>query len=94
MTKREIANKVALKVGISQKEALNMLNLLVDEIKKGLLNKEKLEVRGFGTFKRIRAEAKIARDIKKNKQIALPDCFRVKFMPSKRLKEMVNSKQR
>lgn len=92
MRKRDIANKVAQHIGITQKDALNVVNLLLEEIRKALLAGEKIEIRGFGTFKRLMASAKKARDIKKAKEVNLPERYRVKFIASKHLKSLVNTR--
>jgi integration host factor subunit beta len=90
--KRDITNKVAQHIGITQKDALNVVNLLLEEIKRALLAGEKIEIRGFGTFKRLMASAKKARDIKKHKEVNLPERYRVKFIASKQLKSLVNTR--
>jgi nucleoid DNA-binding protein len=90
--KRDIANMVALQIGITQKDALHVVNLLLEEIKKALLAGEKIEIRGFGTFKRLIASAKKARDIKKHREVNLPERYRVKFIASKHLKTLVNTR--
>ncbi len=51
MTKAELVDKLADKVaGITKKEAEIIVNAFFDSIKDALASKDKVEVRGFGSF--------------------------------------------
>lgn len=50
VTKKEIANKIAITAGMTQKEVLQIINMFLDEIKDIFRKKERIELRGFGIF--------------------------------------------
>jgi len=90
VTKKDLAKIVAQRLDTTQKETLIILDVTLEEIKKSLSEGKRIELRNFGSFKRIKAEPKIARDIRKKKQIPIPDRYRVKFTCGKKLRNMVN----
>lgn len=90
MTKKEIAAKVAHKTGITNKQALAIIDELLDNIKTGLVDGERIEIRGFGVLKIRYTKEKIARDLKTNTEIIIKPTRRVKFIPGKKMKDAVN----
>jgi nucleoid DNA-binding protein len=91
MTKKEIAAKVATRTGITNKQAVTIIDDLLGKIKEGLIDGEKIEVRGFGVLKIRYTKQKIARNLKSNTEIIIEPTRRVKFIPGKRMKEMVDN---
>ena len=93
MTKKEIAAKVAMKTGITNKQAVTIIDDLLGRIKEGLIDGEKIEIRGFGVLKIRYTKKKIARNLKSNTEIIIEPTRRVKFIPGKKMKEMVNNER-
>ncbi len=50
MTKTELAAAVAKKAGMTKKDSANAVNAVFDCIKEALVNGEKVQVAGFGSF--------------------------------------------
>ncbi len=90
MTKKEIAARVATRTGITNKQAVAVIDDLLTKIKKGLVNGEKIEIRGFGVLKIRYTKRKKARNLKTNTEIIIEPTRRVKFIPGKKMKEVVN----
>ena len=56
MTKNELVEKVAKKVGLTKRAAADAVNAVFNNIRDGLSKGDKIVISGFGTFKvRIRA---------------------------------------
>ncbi len=89
MTKKEIAARVALRTGITQKRAAAIIDDLLGAIKEALARGEKIELRGFGVFKIRHAKEKVARNLATNTRVIIPPTRRVKFIPGKVMKEML-----
>jgi DNA-binding protein HU-beta len=51
MTKNELANKVAKKVGLTRKASFEVVNAVFGLIRESLIKGDKVVITGFGTFK-------------------------------------------
>ena len=51
MTKNELAERVAKKVGLTKKAAFDSVNAVFNSIRDALLKGDKVVITGFGTFK-------------------------------------------
>lgn len=51
MTKKELTERVAKKVGLTKKTAENTVNAVFGNIKEAMIKGDKVVVTGFGTFK-------------------------------------------
>ena len=72
MTKAELAKEISLKTGTDKKEALQIIECLMETIKTSMTNGEEVFLRGFGSFIIKRRAEKTARDISKNTTIVVP----------------------
>lgn len=78
--------------GLSVKEGEDLAEEIVESIKKGMLRKETVEIRGFGTFKARHRKDKWARDVKKGTKVFVPGHYSPVFIPGKVLKDALNEK--
>lgn len=90
MTKKDVAAEVALRTGITKKQALKIINDIMEEIKKALARDEKVELRRFGVFKVRYAKEKIGRNLSTGAPVVIPPARRVKFIPGKEFKTLLN----
>ena len=76
---------------LNQKESEDILDTFCMCIRKALLDKRNIELRGFGSFfvRKIK-EKYSARNPKTGKLIYVPEKNRVRFRASKKLKELIN----
>jgi len=51
MNKSQLIEELAIREGLSLKVAENVINIFFDEITNGLVNGERTEIRGLGSFK-------------------------------------------
>lgn len=51
MTKKELTEKVAKKVGLTRRTSFNAVNAVFGNIKEALVKGDKVVITGFGTFK-------------------------------------------
>jgi nucleoid DNA-binding protein len=93
MTKKEIASAVSTKTGITQKQAVAIIDDLLGEMKSSLVEGEKIEIRGFGVLQIRYTKKKKARNLQSNTEIIIEPTRRVKFIPGKKMKEMVNNEK-
>lgn len=91
MTKLEVATALRDKTGLSQKHALEAVELFLDSIKESLKNGEKVSLVGFGTFYVKTKEARNGRNPRTGEKIQIPAKSVVIFKPGKEFRDQVDS---
>ncbi len=90
MTKAELVEKMAKDAGISKVAAAAALSSLMDGITKALKKKDgKVTLVGFGTFSKVRRQARTGRNPQSGAPIKIKARNVVKFKPGKLLKDTV-----
>ena len=51
MTKQQLTNRLAENNGISQKDAKEIVQIFFNSLSKALIDNDRIEIRGFGSFK-------------------------------------------
>ncbi|MCP4653371.1 MAG: HU family DNA-binding protein [Candidatus Omnitrophica bacterium] len=88
MNKADLAESI-LQFANSKKEAKEIVEALLDSIKKSLKKKDPVAISGFGTFKVKQTKARQGRNPKTGETIQIPAKKKVAFRASKELKELV-----
>lgn len=83
MTRNEFIAAVAEKRGITQTEAKNAVNMVLDELVEAAKTNDKLTLVGFGTFEKVRRGARKALNPLTKESITIPPKDVVRFRPSK-----------
>ena len=89
MNKMELIAEVALKAGLSKKDAEKALNATIDTITEALSNGEKAQLVGFGGFETKKREARMGRNPKTKEAIEIPASKVPVFKAGKALKDKV-----
>ncbi len=87
MTKAELVGDVARRTGLTRKEVALVINEALEVMKEALINKERIELRGFGVFEVRKRKGRLARNPRTQEPIAVPDRWVVVFKASKVIKE-------
>ena len=88
MTKREIVNKIAKRLGLTQELVKEVVEELLVELEEALSSGERIEIRNFGIFKTKITKPRIARNPQTGESISLPARRKVSFKPGKLLKKI------
>lgn len=83
MTKAEIINEISNQTGLPKKDVSITVESLMEVIKKSLLEKENVYLRGFGSFVVKHRAKKTARNISKNTTITIDAHDIPSFKPAK-----------
>ncbi len=86
MTKSDLILDVAAKAGLSKHKAGLAVEALLESIIIGLAKTERVELRGFGTFKVKHRAARTGRDPRSGEPVAIPAKKVVLFRPGRELK--------
>ena len=90
MNKAELVNSIAQKSGLTKKDAEKTLNAVLESIEEALVNGEKIQLVGFGSFEvRERAERK-GRNPQTKEEITIKASRSPVFRVGKALKDAVN----
>lgn len=90
MTKAELVEEVAKSVELSKKDAEKIVNTVFERIIDALHSGEKIELRGFGSFRLRERKARIGRNPKTGETVHVPTKRVPYFKAGKELKELIN----
>jgi integration host factor subunit beta len=91
MTKAELIEDVARAVEMSRKDSEVIVETIFESIVKSLRVGDKVEIRGFGSFRTRQRKARIGRNPKTGVRVDVPAKKIPYFNPSKELKDLVNT---
>ena len=89
MNKKDIINKLATDINVNQKIAKIAVDTIIDSIKKAIINNERVEIRGFGSFTLREYKAYRGRNPKSGETVQVEPKRLPYFKVGKELKEMV-----
>jgi integration host factor subunit beta len=90
MTKAELIEEVSRVVEMSRKDSEVIVETIFDSIVRSLRTGEKIEIRGFGSFRTRQRQPRIGRNPKTGTRVEVPAKRIPFFKPSKELKDLVN----
>ncbi|MCX7725291.1 MAG: integration host factor subunit beta [Chitinispirillaceae bacterium] len=90
VTKREIVESIAEKVGLTQVDTKIVVETFLEAISDSLQRGKNIEIRGFGRFKIKKKKARIARNPRTNQQIQVDAGVKPIFEASKELRDKMN----
>jgi len=88
MIKNDIALLIEEKSELNRVKSLLMVDTILASLREALANEEKIEIRGFASFKIVSKKTGFGRDIRRNKQIKIKQGKRIKFRPGQDLKHI------
>jgi len=93
MTKADLIEDVARKTELSRKDSEVIVDTIFEGIVKSLRGGDKIEIRGFGSFRTRHRNARVGRNPKTGERVDVPAKDIPYFKPSKELKDVVNITQ-
>src|SRR6202163_51668 len=91
MTKADLVEEVSRVTELTRKDSEVIVDTLFESVIKALKTGDKLEVRGFGSFRVRQRNARVGRNPKTGEKVEVPAKRVPYFKPSKELKDFVNS---
>jgi len=90
MTKADLIEEVARVVEFTRKESEVIVESIFDSVVNALREDDKIEIRGFGSFRTRQRQSRIGRNPKTGARVDVPAKRVPYFKPSKELKDLVN----
>ena len=91
MTKADLIEEVSRVVEMTRKDSEVIVEAIFDSIVRALRGGDKIEIRGFGSFRTRERQARIGRNPKTGERVDVPAKRIPYFKPSKELKDLVNN---
>ena len=92
MTKADIIRVLADQVGLTRREAAAVLSVVLDGVVEAIRAGEKVELRGFGSFRTRKRQARAGRNPRTGAQVNVPPKVVPYFKPGKQLRETLGGK--
>ena len=90
MTKAQLIDEVARVADLSRKHAELVIDIFFQSIVNALARGEKIELRGFGSFRIRKRNARQGRNPKTGENVSVPSKRIPYFKPGRELKELLN----
>ena len=86
----ELARAIAVRHGMTQKEAERFVNTFIDVVNDGLRNEKQLKIKGLGTFKVIDTKDRESVNVNTGERILIGGRGKITFTPDTVMRELVN----
>ena len=90
MTKADLIDEVSRLAELTRKDSEIIVESIFDSVVKSLRAGDKIEIRGFGSFRTRQRKARVGRNPKTGDRVEVPPKKIPYFKPSKELKDLVN----
>lgn len=91
MTKADLIEEVSRVVEMTRKDSEVIVEAIFDSIVRALRNGDKIEIRGYGSFRTRQRQPRVGRNPKTGTRVEVPSKRIPYFKPSKELKDLVNN---
>ncbi|MEW6068675.1 MAG: integration host factor subunit alpha [Nitrospirota bacterium] len=92
MTKADLVDKIFEKIGLSKKEAQEIIEILFDTMKLVFIEGESIKISGFGTFNVRQKRSRRGRNPKTGDNIEITPRRVISFRPSNLLKSVIEKR--
>lgn len=93
MTKADLIDEVSRVAELTRKDSEIIVESIFDSVVRSLRSGDKIEIRGFGSFRTRQRRARVGRNPKTGDRVEVPPKKIPFFKPSKELKDLVNGGQ-
>ena len=91
MTKADLIEEVSRLAELTRKDSEVIVDTIFDSVVRSLRVGDKIEIRGFGSFRTRQRKSRIGRNPKTGDRVEVPAKKIPFFKPSKELKDLVNN---
>ncbi len=90
MTKADLIEEVSRVVEMTRKDSEVIVEAIFDSVVRSLRGGDKIEIRGFGSFRTRERRPRVGRNPKTGSRVEVPAKRIPYFKPSKELKDLIN----
>jgi integration host factor subunit beta len=92
MTKADIIKVLSERVGLTRREAAEVLGVVLDGLVDAIRRGEKVELRGFGSFRTRKRQARAGRNPRTGAKVQVPPKAVPYFKPGKQLRGVLGGR--
>lgn len=92
INKSDLMRRIADKYSLNPTIAEQIVKIILERMQDALGRKERIEIRGFGSFELRFREARLSRNPKTGDAVSTPAKYVIHFKPGKEMRERVNAK--
>lgn len=93
MTKADLIEEISRVCEFTRRDSEVIVEAIFESVVRALRDGDKIEIRGFGSFRTRQRQARIGRNPKTGARVDVPAKRIPYFKPSKELKDLVNQEQ-
>jgi nucleoid DNA-binding protein len=90
MTKKDMTKAIAEAAGVTQAQALEIVQRVFDGIRETLVEEGRIELRNFGVFEVKRRKPRQARNPRTGEKVSVPERVVVTFKPGREMEKRVS----
>ena len=91
MTKADLIEEVSRAVEMTRKDSELIVDTIFESIVQALRRSDKIEIRGFGSFRTRQRQPRVGRNPKTGARVEVPSKKVPYFKPSKEVKDLINA---
>ncbi|OFV96682.1 MAG: integration host factor subunit beta [Acidobacteria bacterium RIFCSPLOWO2_02_FULL_61_28] len=91
MTKADLIEEVSRAVEMTRKDSELIVDTIFESIVQALRASDKIEIRGFGSFRTRQRQPRVGRNPKTGARVEVPSKKVPYFKPSKEVKDLINA---
>ena len=91
MTKADLIEEVSRAIEMNRKDSEIIVETIFENIVNALRSADKIEIRGFGSFRTRQRKSRVGRNPKTGEPVDVPPKKVPYFKPSKELKDLINA---
>ncbi|OFV97343.1 MAG: integration host factor subunit beta [Acidobacteria bacterium RIFCSPLOWO2_12_FULL_54_10] len=91
MTKADLIEEVSRAIEMNRKDSEIIVETIFENIVNALRSADKIEIRGFGSFRTRQRKSRVGRNPKTGERVDVPPKKVPYFKPSKELKDLINA---
>ena len=90
ISKKDLSDSLKKNTDLSMVDASNFIEAFFTTLAESLQKNEIVKISGFGSFKKFSTKPRVGRNPKTMQPFPIPSRSKIKFMPSNKVKEMLN----
>jgi len=87
MNKEELVKRVSDEIGVIQTETAIIVDVVLQEIYKGIIENDKVTFKDFGAFHKVKRKPRLATNPRTGEDVKVPAKTVISFKMSKKMKE-------
>lgn len=90
ISKKDLSISLKKETGLSMEDASIFIENFFKTLSDAFLKNEVVKISGFGSFKKFATKARVGRNPKTLEPFPIPSKLKIKFVPSNKVKKMLN----